>query len=198
VTFELTRGAFVVRTASALAVGGGALGALAGAARADTLPDNDLAYLRVAIASELLAIDFYTNAVATKQFSGGVAGNLERALANEKAHYAALAKAFEAAGQTPAVADDIDFAYPKGSFDSRGGIAKLGYRLEGVFLGIALGAVGGLETAALRLPVAQIAASEARHLSSFSVLTGHGAIGGPFPPSLSIDQATAALNAFES
>jgi hypothetical protein len=198
VTFEITRGAFVVRTASALAVGGGALGALAGAARAATLPDNDLAYLRVAIASELLAIDFYTNAIAAKQLSGSAAGNLVRALANEKAHYDALAQALQSAGQTPAVAGDIDFTYPKGSFDSRGAIVKLGYGLENIFVGVALGAVGGLQTPAVRLPVAQIAANEAQHLSNFALLTGHGAIGGPFPPSLSIDEATAALSAFES
>jgi Ferritin-like domain len=187
----LSRG---VGAATALAFGG----AFAGTARADTLPDADLAQLRVLIASELLAVDFYTKAVASKQFAGSVAATLRRSLVHERAHYTALAQVLSAAGQVAAVADDIDFAYPKRAFDSRGSIARLGVRLETVFVGVALGAAAGLQTASVRLPVAQIAASEAQHLASFSILTGRGPIGAAFPAALSIDQATSALDAFES
>jgi demethoxyubiquinone hydroxylase (CLK1/Coq7/Cat5 family) len=198
---ELTRAAFLsrgARTATVVAVGSGGLGVLTDTARADTLPDNDLAYLRIIIASELLAIDFYTNAVATKQFAGQDLANLRQALADEKAHYAALAQALTDAGQVPATADDIDFAYPKGAFGSRASTARLGVRLEAIFVGSALGAAAGLQTDALRLQLAQIAASESRHLAAVSVLSGRSPIGVAFPPALSLDQATAALDPFES
>jgi Ferritin-like domain len=198
---EITRAGLLARgtrTTAAIMFGGGAVGALAGAARAETLPDADLAYLRLAVASELLGIDFYTKAAATRQFAGSAAANFRRALADEKAHYTALAQAQTAAGQAPAVAEDIDFAYPRGSFGSRGAIARLGARLEGIFLGIALGAAAGVQSQTLRVQLAQIAASQAQHLSAFSILTGRTPIGAAFPTSLSIDQATAALDPFES
>jgi demethoxyubiquinone hydroxylase (CLK1/Coq7/Cat5 family) len=168
------------------------------AARADTLPDNDLAYLRLAIASELLSVDFYTHAVAAKKYRPTAAATLRKALADERAHYAALAKALRAAGQTPATAADIDFTYPKGSFLSRGSIARLGIRLEGISVGVALGAAAGLQSEALRLQVAQIAASESRHLATFAVLTGRSPVGPAFPAALSLDRASSALAAFES
>jgi Ferritin-like domain len=197
---ELTRGALISRganAAGALAVCSSALGGLVPSAGADTLPDNDLAYLRLVIASELLAIDFYSRAIAARKYRGAVA-TLRKAQANERAHYVALAKALIAAGQSPASAADIDFAYPRGSFASRNSIARLGVRLEQMFVGVALGASAGLQTEALRLQVAQIAASESRHLATFAVLTGRSPIGPAFPAALSLDRATNALSDYES
>jgi demethoxyubiquinone hydroxylase (CLK1/Coq7/Cat5 family) len=179
-------------------VGGSALGAVVPSARADTVPDNDLAYLRLVIASELLAVDFYTRAVGAKKYKAGMAATLRKAMTDEKAHYTALTTALTSAGQTPATAADIDFAYPRGSFVSRGSIARLGVRLEQIFVGVALGAAAGLQTEALRLQVAQIAASESRHLATFAVLTGRSPVGPAFPAALSLDRATSALAAFES
>ena len=198
---EVTRGELLsrgARAAGALAVGGIALGGLVPSARADMLPDNDLAYLRLVIASELLAIDFYTSVLAAKKYKANALTGLRRALADEKAHYSALSKALTAAGQIPATAADIDFAYPRASFSSRGSIARLGFRLEQIFVGNALGAAAGLQTGDLRLMVAQIAASESRHLATFAVLTGRSPVGPPFPAALSLDRATSALAAFES
>jgi Ferritin-like domain len=198
---ELTRGTLLshgVKAAGAFAVGGSALGGLVPSTRADTLPDNDLTYLRLVIASELLAIDFYTRLLAAKKYKAGTTSGLRKAQTDEKAHYAALAKAFTAAGQIAATAADIDFAYPRGSFASRRSIARLGARLEQIFVGIALGAAAGLQTESLRLQVAQIAASESRHLATFAVLTGRSPVGPAFPAALSLDRATSALAAFES
>jgi hypothetical protein len=195
----LTRGTLLsrgMRSAGAFAVGGSALSGLV--PRADTIPDNDLACLRLVIASELLAIDFYTRSLAAKKFRAGTASGLRKALTDEKAHYAALAKALTAAGQIAATAADIDVAYPRGSFASRASIARLGARLEQIFVGIALGAVAGLQTESLRLQVAQIAASESRHRASFAVLSGRSPVGPAFPAALSLDRATSALGAFES
>jgi rubrerythrin len=198
---EFTRGALLsrgARVAGAFAVGGTALGALVPSARADTLPDNDLAYLRLVIASELLAIDFYSRALASRKYRANAAAMLRKALTDERVHYSALARALTAAGQIPATAADIDFTYPRGSFVSRASIARLGTRLEQIFVGVALGSAAGLQTEALRLQVAQIAASESRHVASFAVLTGRSPVGPAFPAALSLDRATTALAAFES
>ena len=197
---ELTRGALIsrgVKAAGAVAVGGSALGGLVPSARADTLPDNDLAYLRLVIASELLAIDFYSRAIAARKYKANSVATLRRALTNERAHYAALARALTAVGEIPASAADIDFAYPRGSFASRNSIARLGFRLEQMFVGVVLGASAGLQTEALRLQVAQIAASESRHLATFAALTGRSPVGAAFPAALPLDRATSALAVFE-
>jgi Ferritin-like domain len=181
-----------------LLLAGSVAGAVAASASADTIPDGDLAYARLLVGAELLASDFYAQAIGSKQFSGDVSRYLKRALFNEQEHYTTMSEVLTGAGQTPAVADDFDFAYPKGAFGSKISIAKLGVTLETAFLGAYLGAVDGLQTAGLKQPVARIAASEAQHLSAFAQLSGGDPIGISFPSPLTIDEASNALDAFAS
>ncbi len=75
------------RAGVAITVGGTALAALTVDASAATLPDNDLAYVRLLVASELLAIDFYTQAIASSHIDGKALTNMKHALVNERAHY---------------------------------------------------------------------------------------------------------------
>ena len=84
----LSRSGFLRRGA----VGGGALiasasglGALAPAAFADTVPAGDLAYLRLLIAAELLAVDFYGEAVARRILVQQYAARASRIAADEAA-----------------------------------------------------------------------------------------------------------------
>src|SRR4051812_46648600 len=156
----LTRGG---RGGAGLLVAGSVFWLSAGEAAADTIPDNDLAYARVLVAVELLAGDFYANAIAAKRLGKAPTGDLRRALADEKKHYAAAAAILTSQSQVPATADDIDFSYPNGSFASAGSIAKLGVRLETLALGAYLGAVAGFVTESLKQPAAQVAANEAQH-----------------------------------
>ncbi len=178
-------------------------GSLAGslvdsAAAADTIPDSDLAYARLLVGAELLALDFYARAIASKRLSEVALGSMERARLNEREHYNKVSEILSGAGLTPAVASDIDFSYPKGAFASMSSIAKLGVTLEGAFMGAYLGAVDGLQTNALKQPVAQIAANEAEHLSVFMRLSGRSPIGISLPRPLTIDQASNALDVFTS
>jgi hypothetical protein len=183
---------------ASILVAGSVTGLLAGPAAADTIPDADLAYARLLVAAELLASDFYGQAIASKRFGGDALKYLKRANFNEQEHYQAMAGILSGAGQTPAVADDFDFVYPKGSFASRASIAKLGVTLETAFLGAYLGAVDGLQTSALKQPAARIAASEAQHLSVFTLHSGGDPVGISFPGSLTIDEASNALDAFSN
>jgi hypothetical protein len=182
----------------ALLVSGSLAGTLTGPAAADTISDADLAYARLLVGAELLAADFYEQAIASKQFGGDALRSLKRALFNEQEHYQAMAQVLNGAGQPPAVAEDFDFAYPRGAFGSKASIAKLGVTLETAFLGAYLGAVEGLQAAGLKQPAARIAASEAEHLSVFTRLTGAGPVGVSFPGALTIDQASDAIDAFSS
>ena len=144
------------------AAGGGALllsssavSAFAGSAAAAAVPDNDLSYLRLLIGAELLAADFQTQALGSGKLAGAPAGLLKRMLADEREHYHGLANLMTGAGQVPATADDINFAYPKGSFDSTASIIKLARTLEDLTLGAYLGAVQNVQTAQMRLPSAR-------------------------------------------
>jgi len=201
VTASLSRAQLFTRGAkggAALLVAGSATGFFAGSAAADTISDTDLAYARLLVAAELLASDFYTQAIASKQLGGDALKYLKRALFNEQEHYQSVSGILSGAGQPPAVAEDFDFSYPKGTFDSPASIAKLGVTLETAFLGAYLGAVGALQSSSLKQPVARIAASEAEHLSVVTRLSGADPIGVSFPDALTIDEASDALDAYTS
>jgi hypothetical protein len=169
--------------------------ALAPSALADGPSDLDLANARLLVAVELLLADFYGQAVKADRFGPAGKDSLERALFNENEHYASVSSILSSAGQTPAVAGDIDFSYPAKSFDSRGATAKLGLKLEQIALGAYLGAVAAVNPT-LKQRFAQIAASEAQHVTVFAAETTGHAIWNSFPAPLSIDEASDALSEY--
>jgi Ferritin-like domain len=186
------------RRGAGLVVAGSVFEAFAGSAAADPLPDGDLAFARLLVGAELLAIDFYTQAIAAKQFGAVTQKYMAIALQNEQAHYQSVSLILSGAGQTPAVATDFNFSYPAGSFGSRGKIAALGSQLETVFLGAYLGAIAGLQTLALVGPLARIAASESQHLSLWETEVDGRPIGPAFPAPIAIDQVSDAMAAYTS
>jgi len=193
---RLNRAELFTKGGAAILVAASPLGFLADEAYADTFPDADLASLRLLIATELLGADFYSTALKAQPY--GVRGqkDLKRALFNENEHYTALAGLVAGAGQTPTTADDIDFTYPKGSFDSTAAVTRLAVTLESLFVGAYLGAVGSVQTASLRQPLAQIAANQAQHLTVFAELTGRPGYQLSFLVPLAIDAASDALGAY--
>ena len=198
---SLSRAQLFLRGATggaALLLAGSVAGSLASTASADAIPDGDLAYARLLIGAELLALDFYSQAIGSKRFSGDALKHLKRGRFNEREHYKSVSGILTGAGQTPATAADFDFFYPKRTFGSTTSIAKLGVTLETTLLGAYLGAVDALETNALKQPVARIAASEAEHLSVFTRLSGGSPVGISFPSALTIDEASNALDAYTS
>jgi len=193
----LTR-AGLLRTGAAAALAASGAGALVHTAAADIPPDADLAYARLLVAADLLAADFYAQALAAKQFGTPAAKELKRAAFNEQEHYAAVAGVLTAAGQTPATADDIDFSYPARAFADRGSIAKLGIALEQLQLGAYLGAADAVQSEPLRGVASRIAANEAQHLSLFTGLLDDRLLGVSLPLPLGIGDASNALGAYTS
>jgi hypothetical protein len=174
-----------------------ALGALALApsALADSPSDLDLANTRMLVAVELLLADFYGEALKANLFGPEGKDSFQHALFNENEHYTSVSGILTGAGQTPAVAGDIDFSYPAKSFASQGATAKLGLKLERLAVGSYLGAIVAVN-ASLKQRFAQIAVSEATHMSVFAALaTGH-AVGNSFPAALTIDEASDALSEY--
>ena len=192
----LDRSTLLARGAVLLA-SGGILGR-AGRADAATLPDADLAYLRLLIGVELLKIDYGVRAVTAKRLGTAAQGVVKRLALHDKRHYIGLAALVTGAGQTPATSDDVDFAYRRGSFSTEGATLRLGRKLAMLALGAYLGAVQNVQTPELRLPLAQIAANEAQQASAFGQLLGGHVVGSAFAASLQIDAVSAALDEYES
>jgi len=193
VTFDR---ASLVRRGGALLAGGAALGLVPAALAA--APDEDLAYARLLIGVELLEVDFQTQALASGKLDQRAERVLKGVLAQEEAHLTGLSVLVTNAGQVPATADDVDFTYPKGTFASATKLAKLAATIETLALGAYLGAVENVQTPSWRLPLGQIAASEAQHVGALAAAAGRPVLGRAFAPSLQIDAVSAALDAFES
>src|SRR5438874_13227694 len=103
-----TRAQFLTRGAKggvALVAGGSLLGLAQGTAFGATTTDADIA--KLAATAELLAIDFYKRAIASKKLKGDELAYLASALTNEQAHYAALKGVLKSA--TPS---ELKFKYP--------------------------------------------------------------------------------------
>ncbi len=180
------------------ALGGGALllsatglGALAPRALADAPSDGDLAYLRLLIGAELLAIDFYSQAFWRGQKLG------RRIAADELEHYTLLAALLTAAGQTPATPGDIDIAYPAKTFATRRATVSFAKELERMLEGAYVDALEHVQTPAYRATFAQILASEAQHHSAVATLFGEPVIGRRATP-VRMSSMSAYLGNYES
>jgi hypothetical protein len=194
-----------VRGGAVLLLSGSAVGVLADSANAappggalHTLPAGDLAYARMLIGVELLTIDFYTNAIASKHLRLRALDDARVALINESEHYSYLANALTAAGLTPLTAADVTFSYPTGSFYSAAAVTGLAASVELLSLGAYLGAAGNVANPVLQSAVAQITANEAQHFSAFARLAGDPAFHDAFPQALTIAEASNELDAYTS
>ena len=189
-----TRAQFLRRAGGgglALVAGGSVLGLAQGSALAATA-SGDVAIAKLAATAELLAIDFYTKAIASKQLKGDELSYLAGALGNEQAHYAALKAVLGTA--TP---KGLKFKYAAGAFASRTSIGKLGEALETAFVGAYMGAVTALQSNALKGVAAEIGACESRHLSVLTNIASNSIIPAPnLPQVFTAAQATKAVSAF--
>jgi Ferritin-like domain len=193
VSSTVSRASFLSRGAKgglALVAGGGLLALTDGPALGATSADADIA--KLAATAELLAIDFYRRAIASKRFRADELAYMAASLENERAHYAALRGVLKSA--TPS---GLRFKYPRGAFSSRTGIAKLGVALETAFVGAYMGAVTSLRSDMLKSVAAQIGANESRHLSVLSNIAAGQIVPSPaLPKVLTAAQATAAVKPF--
>jgi hypothetical protein len=193
------------RAGTALVLGVGGFEAFTGTANAQppndalgTLPTPDLAYVRLLIGWELLTIDFYTNALASRHLGRQMADIVRLALANDQAHYNYLAGVVTAAGSVPLTATDVNFTYPTRAFYTARSITRLAITIEGLALGTYLGAGGNLATPALASAVAQITANEAQHLSAISVQNRAPAFHDAFPATITMEDSSNALGNYTS
>jgi hypothetical protein len=190
---DTTRAQFLARGAKgglALVAAGSLLGLAEGTAFGAASDDADIA--KLAATAELLAIDFYSRAIDSKQLKGDELAYLAGARANEQAHYAALKGVLKSG--TPR---NLRFKYPTNAFDSRKSIGMLGQALETAFVGAYMGAVTSLQSNVLKAVAAEIGACESRHLSVLTNIAAGAIVPAPdLPKVLTTAQATAAVSPF--
>jgi Ferritin-like domain len=188
-----TRAAFIARGAKgglALVAGGSVLALTDGVALGAASADATIA--KLAATAELLAIDFYRHAIASKKLKGDELGYLAAAMSNEQAHYKALKGVLKSA--TPS---GLKFKYPAGSFNSRKSIGTLGEALETAFVGAYMGAVTAFKSNELKGVAAEIGACESRHLSVLTNIAANQIVAAPnLPKVLTPAQAGAAVKPF--
>lgn len=205
---RLTRSRFLgasARGGAALVVGGTAAGVLAQAAQASppaaaigSVSASDLAYVRLLVGLELLMVDFYTEAIASKHLQGAVRADAKLALVNEGEHYPYLAAVVASGGGVALTAADINFTYPTGAFFTAASVTKLAITLEQIAVGTYLGVAGNIANPTVAAAIAQITANEAQHLAAFSLRSGHAAYRQAFPDPLPIEEASNALATYTS
>lgn len=170
----------------------------AAADAAGALPPSDLAYARLLIAFELLAIDFYGNALRSRHLSPTAVADVQAALNNEFAHRAYLTSVIAAAGAAPLTAADVNFAYPKRAFYTAASVKHLALELETLTVGAYLGAAGNVATPMLASALAQITANEAQHQAAIAALDRRAPFHQAFPPLLTMQESSDALSRYTS
>jgi Ferritin-like domain len=190
---ELTRSAFLRRAAAGggAVAAGAAVGWTAGAA-AGAASEQDLAWLRFAIAAEFVSVAYYRQARAAGHFAGRELRALQRATAAQVAHRRAFRTALTEQGE-PAIDDaDLELELPEVAFETRPATVRLGRRIEGLLTHAYLGAVTTIADQAIRRLFAQASASEADQLSFLTGLAGPP-VGDAFPSVHGLETAAEAL-----
>jgi len=160
-------GAFVLSacgssSSSTTAATGSAATATTAAAPSDA---GDVAILNYALTLEYLETEFYEKVVASKFFSGAVAGLVEKFGAQEASHVAALKAAVEKLGGTPAA--KVEGKFP---VTSAAQVADLAYTVENLGASAYLGQAGAIKNPEVLAAALAIHSVEARHAATFGTL----------------------------
>ncbi len=100
--------------------------------------ETDLEIVSLGIVAEQLAVEAYTRAVASKQFTGILGSYFRSALRQEAEHLKALTKVAKSLGGT---VTDSNFVFEAGVFESPIEMLRLMNALEDAFVGAYLGAL---------------------------------------------------------
>ena len=185
----------LILTAAGAGLAASGLGPPAG--RAATGPtDDEVAFANFGLAAELLLKDFYARAADARLFAGGAAADISRGRLNAAEHAAALSGLLTGAGQTPAVEEDFEFAWPQGTFRTRRAVATTGLEITRPVLGTYLTAASAITIPSYRTLFASMGANMAQQVAALSLLSGAGVIGVSFPPAVEIEAASDAIEAF--
>jgi hypothetical protein len=122
--------------------------------------ETDLEIVSLAIIAEQLAVEAYTKAVASKQFTGILGSYFVVGLRQEADHLKALSKVAKSLGGT---VPQANFVFEDGVFDSPIELLRLMNALEDAFVGAYLGALPLLKDKNILAAAGAILGVEAGH-----------------------------------
>jgi hypothetical protein len=141
-----------------LALGGANLGLVNSSVQANA--ESDLEIVSLAIVAEQLAVEAYSKAVASKQFTGILGSYFRSALHQESDHLKALTKVAKSLGGT---VSDTNFVFEPGVFESPIEMLRLMNALEDAFVGAYLGALPLIKDKSILSAAGAILGVEAGH-----------------------------------
>jgi hypothetical protein len=115
---------------------------------------------------------------------------------NAAEHATALAKLLTDAGQTAAVQDDFEFAWPDGTFATKKSASAAGLEITEPLLGVYLSAAKSISIPSYRTLFASMAASLAQQVAALSQQSGGRVVGISFPPPVDVETASDAIEAY--
>ena len=165
-----------------------------GAARA-AATDHDLAFANFGVSTELLLEDFYGRALAAKHFGGLHANVLRQGRRAANNHAAALSNLLTGAGDTPPLAQDLEFAWPRRTFASAPQTVKTGLTVLRALLGAYQSAAATSSVVDYRVLYASLGASVGQQIGALSALWAP--VGArSFPVATDVETASAAIEAY--
>jgi hypothetical protein len=186
----MDRRRFLVGAAGAAGAAGLALGH-AGGANAAT--DDDLAFANFGLASSYLLADFYGRALQAGRLGPAARPTLRQGRTASNLQARALTDLLAGAGDTPATAEDFEFAWPAAAMATAPAIRRTGLTVLDAARGAYQTASATLSESSYRVLFASLAASVAEQAGALAL---PGAAVEPFPVALDLEAASAALEAY--
>jgi len=161
-------------------------------ARAAT--DDELAYANFGLAAAFLAADYYFRALQAGRLGADARRTLRTGRSASLAQARALSGLITGAGDTPAAAEDFEFAWPRAAFSTAASTRKTGVAVLGPTLGAYQSAAASVVMPSYRVLYASLAASLGQQIGALAGPSGERAE--PFPPALDLETASAALESY--
>jgi hypothetical protein len=167
--------------------------ATVGVRRASAATEDELAYANFGLAAAYLGADYYSRALeGGKLADAGL--TLRSGRAASLAHARALTDVISGAGDTPATADDFEFAWPRNAYATAARTRRTGVDVLRPTLAAYQSAAASATMPSYRVLYASVAASVAQQIGALA-----GPLGGrtePFPPAMDLEAASDALETY--
>ncbi len=158
--------------------------------------DDELAYANFGQATEFLLKDFYAKATAAKLFGAAAGREFARGGVSAAQHADALGQLLTDAGQTAAVEEDFEFAWPAGTFAKKSSITSAGLTVTRPLLGVYQTAAAAISIPSYRTLYASIAVNVAQQIGALGQLSGGSVVGVSFPPAIDVQTASDTIEAY--
>ena len=163
-----------------------------------TAPAGDIDIVNFALTMERLEAAFYAQVLTAHQTRAYLSPRAleltQKIAAAEASHVAALEAVLTGAGQALPAA--VTYQFPDQVFVSPVTFAWFGYTLEEIGIGAYLGAVGSIESDAIRQAAASIYGSEAQHAALLRSLAGFDYAPRYYEAPLSVEQVTQLISPY--